>query len=31
VAERATEIAKEKLSFRAARENLARFFASGAL
>jgi len=31
IAERATKIAKEKLSFRAGRENLARFFASCAL
>jgi hypothetical protein len=31
MAERATNIAKEKLSFRAGRENLARFFASRAL
>jgi hypothetical protein len=31
VAERATKIAKEKLSFRAGRETLARFFASSAL
>jgi hypothetical protein len=31
VAERATKIAKDKLSFRAGREILARFFASCAV